>query len=298
MGGDGRWRSIRSAPDHRSGLDRCGHGQVLSRGVDRDPHDADPRQSHAQHSPPLSGSCRPAQTGTGRGPASPDEDHRPRGTSRRRNRQGPALCELVNADAVTCVHAEEPESDDLVYTWIGPPRARWRSSPVRKTRSRDEPCAGFVRSETPTLRPSSPSSSPIAYAPGRSSPHSLTATVSPSSLGCSSSPGVVVTDLNVPIRSRRSKLPRVPTRKIEQVVLVSDMTRPIRRRSPTPSALGHQSLRFTSTSTRLSEIVWKDNGRRRVTSSRSSSFPVRTAASSARLSDISVIGDGLPVPEP
>ncbi|MGH8949354.1 MAG: APC family permease, partial [Acidimicrobiia bacterium] len=25
--------------------------------------------------------------------------------------------ELVNADAVTCVHAEEPESDDLVYTW-------------------------------------------------------------------------------------------------------------------------------------------------------------------------------------
>lgn len=41
-------------------------------------------------------------------------------------------------------------------------------------------------------------------------------------------PSVVVTDLNVPARSRRSKLTQVPTRAIEQVVLVSDMTRPIR----------------------------------------------------------------------
>ncbi len=51
-------------------------------------------------------------------------------------------------------------------------------------------------------------------------------------------PGVVVTDLNVPVRSRRSKLPRVPTRKIEQVVLVSDMTRPIREALTYAQSLG------------------------------------------------------------
>jgi hypothetical protein len=41
-------------------------------------------------------------------------------------------------------------------------------------------------------------------------------------------PGVVVTDLNVLRRSRRGRLLAVPVGRIEQVVLISDMTRPIR----------------------------------------------------------------------
>ena len=109
------------------------------------------------------GVAGPAQTGAGGGRASPDEDHRPRGTSRRRNRQGPARS--WSTPMRSPVHAEEPESDDLVYTWMRPtPGTRWRSSPVRKTRSRDGRAPGSSERDA-HLRPSSPSSSPTARAP-------------------------------------------------------------------------------------------------------------------------------------
>jgi hypothetical protein len=51
-------------------------------------------------------------------------------------------------------------------------------------------------------------------------------------------PRVVVTDLYVLRRSRRSRLTQVPIRKIEQVVLVSDMTRPIREALTYARSLG------------------------------------------------------------
>jgi hypothetical protein len=51
-------------------------------------------------------------------------------------------------------------------------------------------------------------------------------------------PGVVVTDLNVMRRSRRSKLLSVPIGRIEQIVLISDMTRPIREALTYAQSLG------------------------------------------------------------
>jgi hypothetical protein len=50
-------------------------------------------------------------------------------------------------------------------------------------------------------------------------------------------PDVVVTDLNV-LRSRRSRLQSVPVSRIEQVVLISDMTRPIREALTYAQSLG------------------------------------------------------------
>jgi hypothetical protein len=51
-------------------------------------------------------------------------------------------------------------------------------------------------------------------------------------------PRAVVTDLNVLRRSRRSKLVHVPILRIEQVVLVSDLTRPIREALTYARSLG------------------------------------------------------------
>jgi len=51
-------------------------------------------------------------------------------------------------------------------------------------------------------------------------------------------PGVVVTDLNVLRRSRRSRLRSIPVSRIEQVVLISDMTRPIREALTYAQSLG------------------------------------------------------------
>ena len=147
--------------------------------------------------------------------------------------------ELVNAQAVTCVHAEEPASDDLVYTWdaahpghvleiIPGERDSISRRVVRRVRQERDahPEAIITAILTDRVRTRS-ILAPFAHR------HSL---VIKSRLLFE--PGVVVTDLNVPVRSRRSKLPRVPTRKIEQVVLVSDMTRPIREALTYAQSLG------------------------------------------------------------
>ena len=137
--------------------------------------------------------------------------------------------ELVNADAVTCVHAEEPESDDLVYTWDAahPGHALEIIPGERDSISRR--AVRRVRQE----RDAHPEAIITVILADRVRTRSILAPFAHRhSLAIKSrllfEPGVVVTDLNVPTRSRRSKLPRVPTRKVEQVVLVSDMTRPIR----------------------------------------------------------------------
>ncbi|HEX7099088.1 MAG TPA: APC family permease [Acidimicrobiia bacterium] len=137
--------------------------------------------------------------------------------------------ELIHAEAVTCVHAEEPYSDDLLYTWDsahpfhqlevlpGERESVSRRLVERVRKERDEHPGSQVtviladRVHRPSIL------APFAHR------HSF---VVKSRLLFE--PGVVVTDLNVLRRSRRSKLGRVPTRRVEQVVLISDLTRPTR----------------------------------------------------------------------
>jgi hypothetical protein len=137
--------------------------------------------------------------------------------------------ELVNAQAVTCVHAEEPRSDDLVYTWDaahpghaleiipGEKESISRRVVQRVRQERDSHTEAII---TVILADSVRTRSILAPFAHR---HSLAI-----KSRLLFEPGVAVTDLNVPRRSRRSRLTQAPTRNIEQVVLISDMTRPIR----------------------------------------------------------------------
>jgi amino acid transporter len=137
--------------------------------------------------------------------------------------------ELVNAEAVTCVHAEEPRSDDLVYTWDA--AHPWHALEIipGEKESISRRVVNRVREE----RDSNPGTTITVILADSVRTRSILAPFAHRhSLAIKSrllfEPGVVVTDLNVQRRSRRSRLTRVPTRHIEQVVLISDMTRPIR----------------------------------------------------------------------
>jgi hypothetical protein len=137
--------------------------------------------------------------------------------------------ELVNADTVTCVHAEEPRSDDLIYTWDSAhPGHSLEVIPGEK-----ESISSRVIERVRKERDAHPEAIVTAILADSVRTQSILAPfVHRHSLAIKSrllfEPGVAVTDLNVLRRSRRSKLARVPIRQIEQVVLVSDMTRPIR----------------------------------------------------------------------
>ncbi|MGH3650667.1 MAG: APC family permease [Acidimicrobiia bacterium] len=137
--------------------------------------------------------------------------------------------ELINAEAVTCVHAEEPRSDDLVYTWDAAHPGHVLEIIPGEKESISARAVRRVRLE----RDTHPGAIVTVILADRVRTRSILAPFAhPHSLAIKSrllfEPGVVVTDLNVPARSRRSKLAQVPTRTIEQVVLVSDMTRPVR----------------------------------------------------------------------
>lgn len=137
--------------------------------------------------------------------------------------------ELLDAEAITCVHAEESRSDDLIYTWdAAHPGHSLEVIPGEKD-SISRRVVSRVRAE----RDAHPGTVVTVILADRVRVRSMLAPFAHRhSLAIKSrllfEPGVVVTDLNVLRRSRRSKLPLVPMRSIEQVVLVSDMTRPIR----------------------------------------------------------------------
>lgn len=147
--------------------------------------------------------------------------------------------ELIAAEEVTCVHAEERWSDDLVYTWdaahpghsleiIGGEKESVSKRIVRRVREEREGHPG--RFITVILADQVRVRSILAPFAHR---HSLAI-----KSRLLFEPGVVVTDLNVLRRRRRSKLPRLPVRSVEQVVLVSDMTRPIREALTYTESLG------------------------------------------------------------
>jgi len=147
--------------------------------------------------------------------------------------------ERVNAEAVTCVHAEEARSDDLVYTWdAGHPGHHLEILPGEKE-SISRRVVNRIRRE----RDEHPDTIITAILADRVRTRSILAPFAHRhSLAIKSrllfEPGVVVTDLNVMRRSRRSKLLSVPIGRIEQIVLISDMTRPIREALTYAQSLG------------------------------------------------------------
>lgn len=173
--------------------------------------------------------------------------------------------ELLHAQAITCVHAEEAGSDDLIYTWdaahpghgleVLPGEKESISTRVleRVRRERDEhPDAIITAILADRVRIRS-ILAPFAHR------HSL---VIKSRLLFE--PGVVVTDLNVLRRSRRSRLPAVPVRRIEQVVLISDLTRPIREALTYAYSLGPPvtavHIDVDTTQRERLERQWEDAG--------------------------------------
>jgi len=137
--------------------------------------------------------------------------------------------ELVNAEAVTCVHAEEPRSDDLIYTWD----AAHPGHALEVIPGEEESISRRVVERVRRERDAHPNTIITAILADRVVTRSILAPFTHRhSLAIKSrllfEPRVVVTDLNVARRSRRSRLPQVPVKRIEQVVLISDMTRPIR----------------------------------------------------------------------
>jgi amino acid transporter len=137
--------------------------------------------------------------------------------------------ELVNAEAVTCVHAEESRSDDLIYTWD----AAHPGHSLEVIPGEDESISRRVVERVRQERDQHPGAIITAILADSVSTRSILAPFAHRhSLAIKSrllfEPDVVVTDLNVLRRSRRSRLAQVPISRIEQVVLTSDMTRPIR----------------------------------------------------------------------
>ena len=147
--------------------------------------------------------------------------------------------ETVNAEAVTCVHAEEPRSDDLIYTWdAAHPGHALELLPGEKE-SISHRVVKRIRQE----RDEHPEALVTVILADRVRIRSILAPLAHRhSLAIKSrllfEPGVVVTDLNVLRRSRRSRMQVVPIGRIEQVVLVSDMTRPIREALSYAGSLG------------------------------------------------------------
>ncbi|MGH8915729.1 MAG: hypothetical protein ACRDZM_14585 [Acidimicrobiia bacterium] len=147
--------------------------------------------------------------------------------------------ELVNTEAITCVHAEEPRSDDLIYTWDAAHPGHSLEVIPREDESISRRVVERVRRE----RDQHPETVITVILADRVSTRSIVAPFAHRhSLAIKSrllfEPHVVVTDLNVLRRSRHSRLPQVPISRIEQVVLVSDMTRPIREALTYAQALG------------------------------------------------------------
>jgi amino acid transporter len=137
--------------------------------------------------------------------------------------------QLINSESVVCMHAEEPGSEDLTYTWNAAHPVHQLEIVPGEHESISRRLVERIRKE----RDTHPGTIITVILADRVRKRSLlTPFTHPHSLAIKSrllfEPGVVVTDLNVLRRSRRSRLPQVPIRHIEQVVLVSDMTRPIR----------------------------------------------------------------------
>ncbi len=147
--------------------------------------------------------------------------------------------QLISAEAVTVVHAEEPWSDDLIYTWDTAHPDR----PLEILLGERESISRRIVARIQLERATHPGTVVSVVLADRVRSRSILAPFAHRhSLAIKSrllfEPGVVVTDLNVLRRSRRSRLKHAPIAHVEQVVLISDMTRPIREALTYAQGLG------------------------------------------------------------
>lgn len=150
---------------------------------------------------------------------------------------------LLDVESVTCVHAEEEASDDIVYYWdiVHP------SHPLEILPGERDSISKRVVERVRQERDGHPNATVTVVLGEQVENHSLLSTFThPHSLAIKArllfEPGVVVTDLNVLKRSRRSGLPRMAISHVEQVVLISDMTRPIREALTYAQGLGTPTI--------------------------------------------------------
>ncbi|MPZ52647.1 MAG: amino acid permease [Acidimicrobiia bacterium] len=147
--------------------------------------------------------------------------------------------ETLTAEAITCVHAEESRSDDLVFGWNATHPDHVLEILPGETESIARRIVQRVRRELEDH----PHSTVTVVLADRVRIRSMLAPFAHRhSLAIKSrllfEPGVVVTDLNVQRRSRQSRLPLMRVGHVEQVVLIADTTRPIREALAYAQALG------------------------------------------------------------
>lgn len=150
---------------------------------------------------------------------------------------------FLDVESVTCVHAEEERSDDIVYAWdvIHP------KHPLEVLPGEHESISRRIVERVRKERNSHPESTVTVVLGEQVNTRSRFSTFSHRhSLAIKArllfEPNVIVTDLNVLKRSRSSRLPRMAISHVEQVVLISDMTRPIREALTYAQGLGAPTI--------------------------------------------------------
>jgi hypothetical protein len=141
-----------------------------------------------------------------------------------------SFARLLNSESLVCVHAEEAYSDDLLYTWD----AAHPDHPLEVLKGESAPVPRRVVDRIRQERDDHPESLVTVVLADRVRSRSpRTVLAHRQSLFIRSrllfERRVVVTDLNVLRRSRHSRISPVPVGHVEQVVLVADLTRPVRR---------------------------------------------------------------------
>jgi amino acid transporter len=144
---------------------------------------------------------------------------------------------MVRAAVVTCVHAEEDGSAAFTGAWNA-------THPDHRLEviSGDRSISGRILDRVRRERDEHPGSTITVVMGDRANNRWVDALSHRHSLAIKArllfEPGVVVTDLNVLRRSRRTALAPLPIARVEQVVLIADLTRPIREALTYAQSLG------------------------------------------------------------
>lgn len=146
---------------------------------------------------------------------------------------------LVRVDSVTVIHAEEGASDGVIYPW----NELHSDHPLELLPGEKESVSQRIVDRVREEKIAHPGTTVTVVLAERVRRRSVFAPLAHrTSLAIKArllfEPGVVVTDLNVLARSRRSRLPAVPLGRIEQVVVVADLTRPTREAVAYAQGLG------------------------------------------------------------
>lgn len=146
---------------------------------------------------------------------------------------------MIRSEAVTCVHAEEPGSDDIAYSWD----AAHPHAPLEFLPGEHESISRRVVERVRRERGEHPEATITVILAERIQTRSVLGPFRhPHSLAIKArllfEPDVVVTDVNVLRTRRRTGIRRANVTHLEQVVLISDMTRPIREALTYAEGLG------------------------------------------------------------